>query len=244
MRNRVGRSERGLSLVEATIILSVISVLSAILAPSVRTYVQGAQQATAKKDVEALGAALSRMLVDVGEAWVLRDGNGTAATDAPSHATTNRVDLLVSEGKIPSVYTARSSGSPDWSTAVNNTTVQKFEYFLVTNTPSNTSANAYRTALNMSVSTQFDPADGATFNSTHAWRGAYLPGPIGADPWGNRYAANVEYFARTPGAGPSGNVNDVVVLSAGNNGLIETRYDTDGPSNGNDIVYVVSGGTR
>ena len=237
-------SQRGLSLVEATVILGVVSMLTAVLAPSVRSYVQTAQQAAAKKDVEAIGGALARMLTDVGELWVSRDGNGASATAPPSHASANRVDLLVSDGKVPAKYIARSSGAPDWDTAVNDTTVQKLEYFLVTNTPSNTSANAYRTATNMSVATEFDPDDGGTFNASHAWRGAYLPGPIGPDPWGNRYAVNVEYLARGLGATPSGNVNDVVVISAGSNGLLETRYDTDGFSSGNDIFYVVSGGTR
>jgi type II secretory pathway pseudopilin PulG len=238
------RSERGVSLVEATVVLGVVAMLTAVLAPGVRGYVQTAQQSAARRDVEEIGAALVRMLADTGDLWVLRDGNGAAATDAPSHAASNRVDLLVSDGRVPGKYVARSSGAPDWDTAVNDTTVQKLEYFLVTNTPSNTSANAYRTAANMSVAGQFDPDDGATYNSPHAWRGAYLPGPIGADPWGNRYMANVEYLARAQGTGPSGNVNDVVVISAGSNGLIETRYDTDGPSSGNDILYVVSGGSR
>jgi len=228
------------------VILGVMSMLTAVMAPAVRTYVQGAQQAAAKRDVEAIGSALGKMLVDIGEAWLSRDGNGSASTDPPSHAAANRVDLLVSDGNIPALYSGatRSSGSPEWTAAVNDTTVQKLEYYLVKNTPSNSASNAYRSASSMSVTTQFDPDDAATYNSPHAWRGAYLPGPIGADPWGNRYAVNVEYLARALGTGPSGNVNDVIVLSAGTNGLIETRYDTDGMSSGNDIFYVVSGGTR
>ncbi len=71
--------------------------------------------------------------------------------------------------------------------------------FLVLNTPSNLAANAYRSAANMSVTTAFDPDGGALFNAPHAWRGAYLPGPIGADPWGTRYAVNVEFLARALG---------------------------------------------
>ena len=238
------RSDRGVSLVEATLILGVMAMLSAVMAPSIRGYVQTAQQAAARRDVEELGAALVRMLTDTGELWVSRDGNGASATDPLSHGAANRVDLLVSDGKTPALYVTRSSGTPDWDDAVNDAEVQKLDYFLVTNTPSNTSANAYRGADDMNVTGEFDPDEGATFNAPHAWRGAYLPGPIGADPWGNRYAVNVEYLARGLGASPSGNVNDVIVISAGSNGLLETRFDTDGPSNGNDIFYVVSGGTR
>lgn len=235
------RSDRGMSLLEATIVLSVAAVLAAMVAPAVRNYVQTAQQATAKKDVETLGSALARFLADNGEAWFLQDGNGASATAAPAHST--KVELMVSDGRTPAVNTARGAGT-DWDTAVNNTTVQKFEYFLVTNTPSNAAANAYRSATNMSLTAQFDPDGGAQFNSEYAWRGPYLPGPIGSDPWGNRYAANVEFLARTLGTGPSGSDNDVVVISAGDDGIIETKFNTDGYTSGNDVFYVFSGGTR
>ena len=245
MLAKVRTAQRGISLIEATIILGVVSVLAAVMAPTIRGYVVNAQQVGAKHDVEEIGAALSRMLTDVGDTWVLRDGNGAAATNEPVHTSGNRVDLLVSAGRTPAVQTARSvGGPPDWSTAINNTTVQLLDEFLVENTPSDSAANAYRSATNMSVATSYDPADGATFNSPKAWRGAYLPGPISADPWGNRYMVNVEYLGRALGAGPSGNVNDVIVLSAGNNGVVEIRYDTDGATSGNDIYHVVTGGTR
>ena len=84
----------------------------------------------------------------------------------------------------------------------------------------------------MSVATEFDPDSGALFNAEHAWRGAYLPGPIGPDPWGTRYAVNVEFLARALGAGPSGNVNDVFVISAGPDRVVDTRFDVDGATPG------------
>jgi Tfp pilus assembly protein PilE len=238
------RSDRGLSLVEATIVLMVVSVLAAILAPPVRNYVITTQQAAARSDVDAIGSALTRFLLDTGEQWILRDGNGTVATARPSHAAGNRVDLLVSDGTIPAVAVTRVSPGVDWSAAVNDAAVQDLDYFLVSNTPSNLAANAYRTAAAMSVATEFDPDGGALFNGEHAWRGAYLPGPIGADPWGARYAVNVEFLARDQGAGPSGHVNDTLVLSAGSNGIVETRVDADGAPAGDDVIAVLHGGTR
>ena len=39
------------------------------------------------------------------------------------------------------------------------------------------------------------------------WRGAYMNAPIDPDPWGNRYAVNVEFL--------TGGTEDVVVFSAG-----------------------------
>jgi type II secretory pathway pseudopilin PulG len=238
------RGQAGLSLIEASIILSVFAILTAMLAPAIGAYVNDAQHAAARRDVDVIGSALSRMLADVGEAWILRDGNGAAATNPPSHAAANRVDLLVTAGAIPAVSVARSTAGADWDDVVNNGAVQRLEYFLVENRPSNVAANAYRTPASMSVLTEFDPDSGALFNAEHGWRGAYLPGPIGPDPWGSRYAVNVEFLARAPGAGPSGNVNDVFVVSAGSDRIIDTRFDIDGATGGSDLLYVVSGATR
>jgi type II secretory pathway pseudopilin PulG len=241
------RSEKGMSLVEATVVLMVISFISAIMAPSIRDYVLTSEQAAASSDVRQIGAALARMLDDLGETSVLRDGNGSSVTAPPSHAAANRVDMLVTQGETPAVDAAavRAGASvTDWNAAANNAAVQLLDDYLVSNTPSNTAANAYRTAARMTVNTEFDPDDGGMFNAEHAWRGAYLPGPLGPDPWGNRYAVNVEFLERPLGAGPSGQVNDVFVLSAGSNGRIETRFAIDGVTSGNDVIYVLSGGSR
>jgi type II secretory pathway pseudopilin PulG len=238
-------SERGVSLIEASIVLSVFALLTAALAPSIGGYISDAQHVAAKRDVEVIGTAVTRMLSDVGEAWVLRDGNGVAATAPPSHAAANRVDLLVGSGAVPTAGVARATAGADWDDPVDNAAIQRLDYFLVQNTPSNLAANAYRMASSMSVVGEFDPDSGALYNAEHAWRGSYLPGPVGPDPWGTRYAVNVEFLARALGAGPSGNVNDVFVISAGPDRVVDTRFDVDGaiPGSG-DLIYVVSGGTR
>jgi type II secretory pathway pseudopilin PulG len=238
------RNDAGLSLVEASVILSVVAILTAALAPSINAYISDAQHASARRDVEVIGSALSRMLSDVGESWILRDGNGAASTNPPSHASGNRVDLLVTSGAAPSVAIARVSAGVDWDDPVDNAAVQRAEYFLVENRPSNVAANAYRTASSMSVVGDFDPDSGALYNAEHAWRGAYMAGPIGPDPWGTRYAVNVEFLARPVGAGPSGNVNDVVVVSAGPDRVVDTQFDVDGATSGSDVLYVFSAGTR
>ena len=241
------RSERGLSLVEATVVLMVLSVLASIMAPPVLEYVRTTQEAAAAHDAAEIAAALTRMLDDLGETSVLRDGNGSSATAAPSHAAGNRVDMLVTQGHTPDLDPAAvrpGAGLTDWDDAMNNAAIQLLDSYLVTNTPSSLAANAYRTASSMSANTEFDPDGGAMFNAEHAWRGAYLPGPLGPDPWGNRYAVNVEFLERPLGAGPSGHVNDVFVLSAGSDGRVETRFAVDGVTSGNDVIYVLSGGTR
>jgi type II secretory pathway pseudopilin PulG len=237
-----------MSLVEATIILMVMATLTAIIAPSVRGSIRDAQQATAKEDTAAIGGALARMLTDVGEAWFVRNGarTGTATNQGgPSHGANTRVDLLVSAGAIPTLTaTARGAGT-DWNAAVDNAAIQTMENYLVLNTPGGSSANAYRTGATMTGTGNFDPDSGAGFNAPYAWRGAYLTGPIGSDPWGNRYMANVEFLARTQGTTGSGSAKDVLVLSAGPNERTDTVFEVDGAAGGgDDIVALVSGGTR
>lgn len=237
-----------MSLVEATVILMVLASLTAIMAPSIGGYVADAQVSAAKRDAEAIGTALSRMLVDTGEAWFVRNGarTGTATNHgAPSHAAAARVDMMVSTGTTPSLAaTPRASGT-DWDAALDHGAVQSLENYLVLNTPSGASANAYRTAATITGSGNFDPDAAAGFNSPYAWRGAYLPGPIGPDPWGDRYAVNVEFLARTQGTTGSGSRMDVVVISGGLNNQIDTSFESDGATAAvDDIIALVSGSTR
>jgi type II secretory pathway pseudopilin PulG len=241
-------SQRGVSLVEAAIILLVFATLTAIIAPAAGGYIRDAQQTSAKADVDRIAVALSKMLTDVGEAWFVRNGARTgSATDhgAPAHGAGTRVDLMVSTGATPVLAaTARPAGT-DWDDAVNHAAIQQIENYLLLNMPSNIAANAYRTSASVDGAGTFDPDDGRTFNADFAWRGAYLAGPIGPDPWGSRYAANVEFLARTLGTTGSGSPMDVVVLSAGADARINTQFEVDGTTAGtDDIIALVSGGTR
>lgn len=245
---RDSRAERGISLVEASIILMVVSILAAVIAPSISEYVGDAQDARARTDTQSIAAAMTRMLTDVGEAWFLRDGSRTgSATDhgAPSHAAGVRVDMLVSDGAIPTLSaTPRASGT-DWDDPLNHAAVQSLHNYLATNRPSNLAGNAYRSIAGMDGSGNFDPGDGRTGNAEYAWRGAYVPAPVAGDPWGNRYAANVEFLARTQGTPGSGSQMDVIVLSAGPDWEIDTVFETDGTTSAqDDIAALVSGGTR
>jgi len=95
---RTWKSERGMSLVEATIILMVLAILTSVLAPSIGDYVNDARQVKAKEDLEVLGLSVARLVRDTGLPFPVR-----AAGAAPSKASTNRVDLLVTEGQLPTI---------------------------------------------------------------------------------------------------------------------------------------------
>jgi type II secretory pathway pseudopilin PulG len=244
----VARAERGISLVEATVILMVVSLLAAVIAPSIGEYVTDAQDAAARKDTQSIAAAMTRMLTDVGEAWFVRNGARTGSAThhgPPAHASGARVDMLVSSGATPALSAAPRAAGTDWDDPLNHAAVQSLDNYLALNSPSNLAGNAYRSIAGMDGTGTFDPDAGATGNSEFAWRGAYLAAPIDGDPWGNRYAANVEFLARTQGSTGSGSRMDVVVISAGPDWEIDTVFETDGATSAQDDIFaLVSGGTR
>jgi len=88
------------------------------------------------------------------------------------------------------------------------------------------------------------------FNSEFAWRGPYMTGPLDPDPWGNRYACNVIYLdprtqTENMTAYANGYVEDTVVMSAGPDEEIDTDFDVDGLTPGDDdILYTVSANSR
>ena len=58
--------QTGISLVEATIILLVLMLLTGVLAPSIFDYFRDAQMVKVKEDCEAIGVSVARLVRDVG----------------------------------------------------------------------------------------------------------------------------------------------------------------------------------
>jgi type II secretory pathway pseudopilin PulG len=249
MTMRKFSSERGMSLVEATIILMVLAVLTSVIAPSIADYTQDARQTKAKEDVEAIGTAIKRLIRDTGVGCIT-DTPGTTQCNL-----VNRVDVLFSNGNEPTVSTAAYN-----STGAN---------VLITNDP----INWFGATANEVTGTQSDAMDDQLVTNAPGyasvsftlgggpklgvgWRGAYLAGPLGPDPWGYMYQANTVFLLpasdATAGNGngeaSGGWINDVVVLSPGANGDIETIFanDTTGGSapGGDDVVFIMSGASR
>ena len=74
-----------------------------------------------------------------------------------------------------------------------------------------------------------------TMNPKKSWRGPYLPKDP-TDPWGRKYVVNVDTLK------PGLTMKDVVVLSAGPDGVIQTELNQDPGSfvrGGDDVVYHV-----
>jgi hypothetical protein len=65
------------------------------------------------------------------------------------------------------------------------------------------------------------------------WRGPYLQSPVHADPWGNRYAANVAATAL--------HIGNTVVLSAGADGRVQSAFTASGsPRRPDDLAVIIA----
>lgn len=250
------RSGQGMSLVEATIILTVLATLTAVVAPAIGDHLEDARHVVAKAEVETIGSGILQLLKDTGSRCLRLVGT----TDC---TVTNRVDLLVSGGSDPAGINmtlapdivlpdaeAATNGTVNWMPDGNAPTQQDL---LEDQLVENDNATPYPAA-------GFTLAGGPRVKI--GWRGAYLSGPVTADPWNSRYQASTLFLTVATNAfDTAGSPNqlqeglreaawnrDVVVLSAGSNEIVETSFGgtaTTGVSaGGDDIVYVISGASR
>lgn len=220
MSLRRANAQRGLSLIEVTIMLLVLMLLTSVLAPSIFDFVQDAQWVKVKEDCEVLAISVARLIKDVGARLI--DEPGGAYPD-------EKLDLMVSDGRpaegAPPPVSGFGDGRVNWWTIddnpnpIANDGISTCDEQLIT--------NEYQ-------GSQFYPeAQGPGFGLAwgQGWRGAYLSPPCGPDPWGYAYQVNVKWltttfaYGRTHGGGKTRlHCNDVFCISPGKNGIIETRF--------------------
>jgi hypothetical protein len=254
MRHGTG-GERGLSLVEVTIMLLVLMLLTGVLAPSIMDFVRDAQWVKAKEDCEAIGVSVVRLARDIGPCLKF---NGTGAC-----TKANRVDLLYSDGPdvtandLSGNATAPYSGGGLTATDLNWDRDDARGDSMHNQFVDNGTGPAYRTPAELRADTSGGPGFGL------GWRGAYLSPPIGPDPWGHRYLVNTSFLAIAVDAGsiqatmtannpvtPAGRrgSHDTFCISPGPNGHYETAFGgnaTGGVTRGgDDFIFVISGDTR
>jgi type II secretory pathway pseudopilin PulG len=242
------RAERGMSLVEATVVLLTLSALTAVIAPSIGGYIEDGKQIKATTDVETIGAAITSVLHDTGMLCLSLAGANCANT------ATGRVELLVSGtavgSKEPAVL-ATTAGAVTASTASAST--------LNWGGGANEVADARRDLMDRQFVTNGAGYTSVSFTAGGGprtgigWRGAYVDGPVDIDPWGYSYQASTVFLVTAPdavdgtanGQRRGGWANDVVVISAGSNGTLQTPFgSTGGTAIGDDVMYVVQGSTH
>ncbi len=87
---------RGFTLIELTVVLSVIVTLALILTPSIANIINDSRIARARSDCQTLVGAIVQFYKDTGffPQWVTSNGGGVGPMQA-------RVDLVVSRGNVP-----------------------------------------------------------------------------------------------------------------------------------------------
>ena len=187
MRRRLLNAQRGMSLVEVTIILMVLSVLTAVLAPSIGDYVEEAKNTKAKEDVEAVGTSIVRLTRDVGQPCLKK------ATASPCNLV-NRVDLLLGGGNDPSIDTSAGFAVAFTFPAGSDNDAGAINWKAIGSTaPTETDTLDSQFVTNGPVYPGPNYALGGGPKAGLGWRGPYLSGPIGQDPWGNRYEASTAF---------------------------------------------------
>ncbi len=250
------KGQRGMSLVEATIILLVLMLLTGVIAPSIMDFVNDARRVKVKEDCEAIGVTVVRLVRDIGPCLMF---DGRQVPVGPGCTKANRVDTLISDGVaidpvdlvgngnigyVPPTNTANQAVY-SWATSANRDTM---EHQFVTNSPN------YPTPATMQV--LGFPAGGVYSYPKpwfgYGWRGAYLQSPVSWDPWGKPYVVNTIFLATARDSDPSAACGEgmrcggwsrtVFCLSAGANTFYETGYWGNLPANGVGIGGVLRGG--
>jgi hypothetical protein len=240
------KSARGLSLVEVTIMLLVLMLLTSVLAPSIFDFVNDAKWVKVKEDCEAIGLSVARVTRDIGPCLKFH-GQKKCTMD-------NRADLLYSDGPdvtdqdvdgdgagVFDIGWALASPLAWWKDSERGDSMEKQ---FVTNGPGYLTPNEGLTYT----------AVGPQYNL--GWRGAYLASPIGPDPWGHRYLVNSVFLSVATdshegvleGKRSGGWSHDAFCISSGPNALFETGFATGATRGvtrkGDDFIYVISGDTR
>lgn len=247
------RKDEGFTLVEVSIILFVLVILSSILVVNLGDYNRLARYARAKEDVGALCSALVQYMLDTGETAFYHWGgrhDGGVYSSTPDRR--DPVGLLIGDGDTPMLnHGIAEDGGEHWQTPVGESfdeskdisgtpvwfRVDTFANHLIHNTPSDNRANGYRTPSdmisggssgNIGGGLLFDTADGQGFNSLFAWRGPYIADRVDPDPWGNRYMANVFGLYTPADMSGDGYGTAVVCYTAGPDEEIDTGFNQPG----------------
>lgn len=204
------RSSRahGFTLVEVVVVLAVVLLLSSIAVPLVTNYIEDGRRTRATAEVKVIAGALTNVYKDYGK-WPARDNAGTD----------NTLYVLYSGSALPATnpFTAAHTFNT-W--ALDGTHGDVLDNQLLKNTPKGAAGGAYP------ITGQFQ------------WRGPYLAGSMGNDPWNRPYIINVLSGHSTNAT----NYKRLFVLSAGQNGVIDTPGTATATTDitGDDIGLIVN----
>lgn len=188
------KANKGFTLLEVAVVLAVIAILAAILTPIVTSYIDQARVTRAQNDVKKIAEAVNLFKRDTGTYPGYNLASDAASGGSVSGFSTGLSGCLV-------------SGPSGLTTTLNSGNVTNLGAWTCTN------AGLLETYLNLN-SLGFTANDSAVGGKT-SFRGPYLDGLSGTDPWGNRYVVNSANLASASSAW-------AFAISSGPNGVIDT----------------------
>jgi len=225
-------NDAGMTIIETTVILSVLFILAGVMSPIVSESINTARAVKAKSDASMIAMGLVNFQKDIGADALSMGGAATTA-----HAL-GLSDVLATAGNRPSAEDAGAGASGGLTLFAR---------------PGQSQGNGKgQTARRKWLETSTDLLDDHLMSNRRGyrfrrpgeyggWNGPYLSAEIKGDPWGNQFLINAGWLDGGSSATDRfGNQRKAVyVVSAGANGIIETPFEqpiTDARAYGDDIV--------
>lgn len=236
------RSSQGITIIETTVMLSVLFILAGVLSPIVSESVMTARAVKAKNDAAMLATGIVNLQKDLGAdafSYGTTAGRPVAGLSAASATGAARMpDVMSSEGDDPQVEDTQSAmrGSTRGGLFVAPGGLAKASQKALSEW-----LDLTREAIDDHLMTNKRGYRLRQPGEYGGWNGPYLSAKLSGDPWGNRYMINTSWLGGgASAADASGNLRRAVyVVSAGANGVIETPFEqpiTEAHAYGDDIV--------
>lgn len=207
------------SLIETVLVVAIVAMIASVAVGAGLDRIEDARVAQAVRDTEMIGMAVHSFMQDTGLPPAYKSGLSTSRTDEIFF-------VLETEGEDAEDKTNT------WPTEADERDL--IENHLMMNQPDGSAPSYLRVGE-------------ISFNRQKGWNGPYLTRLPVSDPWADKYLVNVQFFTpqgvnlvREDLTIPTGGRVAVVVLSAGANRTIETRFDQLSESFtaiGDDIIF-------
>lgn len=235
---RTKSSERGITIIETTVVLSVLFILAGAMSPIVAESVGTARAVRAKNDAMMIAMALINLQKDLGVA-------SAAAVSSLAAQTPRLPGVLASAGGAPEIDDPEQSDGESGILALCSGPEQGRGNGNGRRPGPRAERRKWREASTGNIDDHLKTnRRGYRYRrpGEHSgWNGPYISAQIKGDPWGRQYLINTEWLdGGSTAADSNGDPRRAVfVVSPGANGVIETPYEqpiTDAQPMGDDIV--------
>jgi type II secretory pathway pseudopilin PulG len=230
------REVRGITIIETTVMLSVLFILAGAMSPIVSESVTTARAVRAKNDASMIAMGLINLQKDLG-------GDALAFSSVTIAEAVRLPELLATAGQVPEIddRDEQESGLAAFLAAPRRGTVaaggergarrlQRLKW-----------REAAAEALDDHLMTNRRGYRYRRPGEYGGWNGPYISAPIKGDPWGNQYMVNSGFLdGGSTAADEDGRPRRAVfVISPGANGIVETPFEqpiNEAQAFGDDIV--------